>query len=377
MPYPYEDHSSSLRLITIKPMTAQPTYSYPSSSSHSQDSVVLNGEKARRKGYGEFSLSSGHAHGQRDGRHGHHDNGLKEPMTAEEKRASFAGCHKRYSHPREPAYWSRQSLSSPSPVETEMDLLVLRERSRRGIRNNGYDGHRGSDSSTLSSQPSIDEVRSQMHMLLGNAFSLAPPDHDPPSPPTSSHHRYHPHPHAHTTAYNPSHVAPPYLCAGVTSAPGTINHPCGAGRQRSAPGYGDVHQCSLPKPGFRFTQLPDMGLGSPPPLIPSRPGPPPGTSVRRPRTRRASSTTAPPTCHCPGPPSLLSLLTRNPMTAVYAISANRPGYSDYYVMSPPSSYRSPSWMSYPPEPEDLPRQWNVLSATGTSFTPEDLSPEQL
>lgn len=45
----------------------------------------------------------------------------------------------RYSHPREPAYWSRQSLSSPSPVETEMDLLVLRERSRRGIRNNGYD----------------------------------------------------------------------------------------------------------------------------------------------------------------------------------------------------------------------------------------------
>lgn len=48
----------------------------------------------------------------------------------------------------------------------------------------------------------------------------------------------------------------------------------------------------------------------------------------------------------------------NPITAVYAISANRPGYSDYFVMSPPSSYRSPSWMSYPPEPEDLPRQWN-------------------
>ncbi|KAI9538038.1 hypothetical protein NQZ68_019379 [Dissostichus eleginoides] len=155
---PYEDHSGSLRLITIKPMTAQPTYSYPSSSSHSQDSVVLNGEanhaglkqksdiehyrnklrqKARRKGYGEFSLSETGSHGysHRDARH----NGVKEPLTAEEKRASFAGCHKRYSHPREPTYWSRQSLSSPSPVETEMDLLVLRERSRRGIRNNGYD----------------------------------------------------------------------------------------------------------------------------------------------------------------------------------------------------------------------------------------------
>ena len=46
------------------------------------------------------------------------------------------------------------------------------------------------------------------------------------------------------------------------------------------------------------------------------------------------------------------------MTAVYAISANRPGYSDYFVVPPSSSYRSPSWMSYPPEPEDLPHQWN-------------------
>lgn len=143
-----------------------------------------------------------------------------------------------------------------------MDMLVLRERSRRGIHNNGYDvssndgppsadlsqfpklprasslkfhvktlaastdpfnrcalqgepepfeetnvdhlisslgfgggstgtgtsslgvkAHCGSDSSTLSSQPSIDEVRTQMQMLLGNAFSLAAPDHDPPSPP--------------------------------------------------------------------------------------------------------------------------------------------------------------------------------------------------
>lgn len=40
---------------------------------------------------------------------------------------------------REPAYWSRQSLNTPSPVETELDLLVMRERARRGIRNSGYD----------------------------------------------------------------------------------------------------------------------------------------------------------------------------------------------------------------------------------------------
>ncbi|KAM4553765.1 UPF0606 protein KIAA1549L isoform 2-T2 [Fundulus diaphanus] len=427
---PYEDHSGSLRLITIKPMTAQPTYSYPSSSSHSQDSVVVNGEanhvglkqksdiehyrnklrqKARRKGYGEFSLSESlnHGYSHRDSRHNRHDAGIKQPMTAEEKRASFAGCHKRYSHPREPTYWSRQSLSSPSPVETEMDLLVLRERSRRGIRNNGYDGepepfeetnvdrlmsslgygggstgtgnsslgvkaHRGSDSSTLSSQPSIDEVRTQMHMLLGNAFSLAPPDHDPPSPPTNHHHHHH---HAHSV-YNPSHSS--HYNDGVTSAPGTMNHPY-AGRQRNA-GYEDMHQCSLPKPGFRFTQLPDMGIGSPPPLIPSRPGPPPGTSIRcnsstpdvslKPRVSEASDLQAQqhngapylPLARTPFPAvtvdQSISTYSGNPITAVYAISANRPGYSDYFVMSPPSSYRSPSWMSYPPEPEDLPRQWN-------------------
>ncbi|XP_061825788.2 UPF0606 protein KIAA1549L isoform X1 [Nerophis lumbriciformis] len=422
---PYEDHTGSLRLITIKPLTAQPTYSYPSSSSHSQDSVIVNGEanhgglkpksdiehyrhklrqKARRKGYGEFSLSESGSHGY--GRHSRHNNGVKEPMTAEEKRASFAGCHKRYSHPREPTYWSRQSLSSPSPVETEMDLLVLRERSRRGIRNNGYDGepepyeetnvdrlmsslgygggstgtgnsslgvkaHRGSDSSTLSSQPSIDDVRTQMNMLLGNAFSLAHSEHDPPSPPTNR--RRHHHHRAHS-AYKPSHMG--HYSDGVTSAPGTMNHPCG-GRQRSL-GFDDLHQCSLPKPGFRFTQLPDMGIGSPPPLIPSRPGPLPGPPLRRsipdvslkPRVSEASDLQAQQHNGAPYLPlsrttfpavtvdQSISTYSGNPITAVYAISANQPGYSDYFVMSPPSSYRSPSWMSYPPEPEDLPQQWN-------------------
>ncbi|CAL8376067.1 unnamed protein product, partial [Arctogadus glacialis] len=439
---PYEDHSGSLRLITIKPMTAQPSYSYPSSSSHSPDSVVVNGEsnhsglkqksdiehyrnklrqKARRKGYGEFSLSGsgGHAHSQRDARHGRHDNGLKEPMTAEEKRASFAGCHKGYSE-REPAYWSRQSLSSSSPLETEMDLLLLRERERRGIRNNGYDaeaepfeetnvdrrlmtslgfgggggtgstrngslgvkGHRGSDSSTLSSQPSIDEPcldelcldEPCLDELCLDEPCLDEPCLDEPcldepcldepcldepcpwtvmplflsragsgsygllDPYAASHHRYNPHAH---TAYNPAHTAP--YCGGVTSAPGTMNLPCG-GRQRSAPGYGDVHQCSLPKPGFSST--PDVSL--------------------KPRLAEApeqhNAVPYPPPSRTPFPAvtvdQSISSYSENPMTAVYAISANRPGYSDYYVMSPPASYRSPSWMSYPPEQEDLPRQWS-------------------
>ncbi|KAL0968565.1 hypothetical protein UPYG_G00268570 [Umbra pygmaea] len=439
---PYEDHTGSLRLITIKPMAAQPTYSYPSSSSHSQDSVVLNGEvrprpqpagsdaqsfgispcteekanmglkqksdiehyrnklrqKAKRKAYCDFPITDNgiHPFNPRE-RHGRIDN-VKEPMTAEEKRASYAGCHiRRHPPSREPAYFSRQSLatSSPSPVETEMDLLVLRERSRRGIRNSGYDaepepfeetsvdrlmsslGYSGShqvkglsDSSTLSSQPSINEVRQQMHLLLGNAFGLAPDE--PPS--VNHHHHPHPHPHLHSS-YNPSHTSP--YSEGVTSAPGTMNYPCGGGRQRGSAYGPEIHQCSLPKPGFRFTQLPDMGIGPPPPLIPSRPGPPPGASVRRsspevslkPRISEASEMQsqhngAPylPTNRAPFPSvtvdQSMTSYSGNPMTAVYAISANRPGYSDYFVMSPPSSYGSPSWMSYPPEPEDIQHQWS-------------------
>lgn len=58
---------------------------------------------------------------------------------------------------------------------------------------------------------------------------------------TSSHHHHHHHAHS---AYNPSHTS--HYSDGVTSAPGTMNHPCG-GRQRSL-AYEDMHQCSLPKP---------------------------------------------------------------------------------------------------------------------------------
>lgn len=53
----------------------------------------------------------------------------------------------------------------------------------------------------------------------------------------------------------------------------------------------------------------------------------------------------------------LFFVTGNPMTAVYSIPATRPGYTGYFISTPPSSYHSPSWMSYPPEPEDVPPQW--------------------
>ncbi|XP_065147757.1 UPF0606 protein KIAA1549L isoform X2 [Paramisgurnus dabryanus] len=413
----YDSLTGSLRLITIKPMAAPLNYSYPDSSNHSQESVIMNGEvmglkqksdiehyrnklrlKAKRKGYSDGPVtsssgsSSSHMYSHRDRmRRENASLDLEDVRGAKEDRkpSTYVKYRRSDSH-REPAYWSRQSLNTPSPVETEMDMLVMRERSRRGIRNSGYDGepepfeetdvdrllsslgfgsgHQAkghSDSSTLSSQPSIDEVRQQMHLLLDNAFGLASPE---PTPDNHHHHHHHPH-----SAYNPSHGSP-YL-DGVTSAPGTMNHPNGPIQR--GPSFGpDMHQCSLPKPGFRFTQLPDMGLGSPPPLIPPRGGAPPVTSLRRstpdvslkPRVSEASEisqhngTPYLPINRAPFPAvtvdESMTSYSGNPMTAVYAISANRPGYSDYFVLSPPSSYRSPSWMSYPPEPEDLPRQWN-------------------
>ncbi|XP_035388286.1 UPF0606 protein KIAA1549L isoform X2 [Electrophorus electricus] len=420
----YDSLTGSLRLLAIKPMATPLNYSYPDSSNHSQESVIVNGEvnmglkqksdiehyrnklrlKAKRKGYNDSPTGGGrgHRHDQRERlRRGNASLDLEALGPAEDRKPSTYIKYRRSESQREPPYWSRQSLNTPSPVEPDLDLLFMGKRSRRGIRNSGYDlaalnvlaeaepepfeetdvdhlmsslgfggshqvkGH--SDSSTLSSQPSIDEVRQQMHLLLDNAFGLASAE-----PPAAGrlHHNHHPHPHS---PYNPSQSSP--YSDGVTSAPGTMDHPAGA-LQRGSSFEPDVHQCSLPKPGFRFTQLPDMGLGSPPPLIPPRAVAPPGTSIRRstpdmslkPRVSEASEMSqhngAPylPINRAPFPAvtvdQSMSSYSGNPMTAVYAISANRPGYSDYFVLSPPSSYRSPSWMSYPPEPDDLPRQWS-------------------
>ncbi|MGH0155190.1 UNVERIFIED_CONTAM: hypothetical protein FKN15_042658 [Acipenser sinensis] len=46
----------------------------------------------------------------------------------------------------------------------------------------------------------------------------------------------------------------------------------------------------------------------------------------------------------------------NPAPAVYAIPANRPGYSGYCIPTPPTPYRSQTWMPYPAE-GNVPSQW--------------------
>uniref|UniRef100_A0AAQ5ZLU9 KIAA1549 like n=1 Tax=Amphiprion ocellaris TaxID=80972 RepID=A0AAQ5ZLU9_AMPOC len=392
---PYDTSSGSLQLISIKPMAAQTNYSHPATSDRSQDSAIVNGEvnlalkqksdiehyrnklrlKAKRKGYYDFPSTNGsssvraltqrqrHDHERAAGEHGR-------PLEPDDERGStYVKSHRRHSQVGQTAYRSRQSLSSPSPGGTEMDLLVMRERPRRGIRNSGYDtepelieetnvdrllgpqgymygrglkGH--SETSTLSSQPSIDEVRQQMHLLLEEAFSLASG--------------------GQSTSGSPAPPPLPYADV-VTSAPGTMS--CGRGGLQWVPSYGaDVYQCSLPKPAFRFTQLPEMAMGSPPPL-PPRTGPPPGTSLRRSTSDlgpkgRSSETSLERINPLKDTVSqsmslLLVFSTGNPITAVYAIPATRAGYSEYFVSTPPTSYHSPSWMSYPPEPEDVPPQW--------------------
>ncbi|KAJ3593040.1 hypothetical protein NHX12_005378 [Muraenolepis orangiensis] len=305
---PYDSSSGSLQLICIKPTAAQASYSQPVSLALKQKSDIEHYRnklrlKAKRKGYYDFPSTDA---GSRSGSHKALDPRPREetghrrtpgepgrpPEPDEERGSTFLKSGRRHSQVGQPAYRSKQSINSPSPGGTEIDLLVMRERPRRGIRNSGYDetnvdrlmGPRGylyghgvkghSETSTLSSQPSIDEVRQQMHLLLEEAFSLASGGggHS-----TSGRHSHHHHP-------NPGHYgpAPPPLPFSdvITSAPGTMGY--GRGGLQWAPSYGvDPYQCSIPKPAFRFTQLPDMALGSPP----------------------------------------------------------------------------PSWMSYPPEPEDIPPQW--------------------
>ncbi|XP_026087043.1 UPF0606 protein KIAA1549L-like [Carassius auratus] len=410
----YDSSSGSLQLISIKPIAAPPTCPCPVSSDHSHDSAVFNGEvnfalkqksdiehyrnklrlKAKRKGY--YGIPSAEGKGStKDQRHKNSRGRPPHPQSRaqeleDDRGSTFIKSHRRPSQVSHRTHQSRQSLNSPSPGGTEMDLLVMRERPRKGNRNSGYDTEpeiieetdidrlagrlyfgcgqqiKGqSGTSTLSSQPSIDEVRQQMHLLLEEAFSLASAGHT-----TSSRHHHSNHQHPQLGPYGLGPVIP--YSEVVTSAPSTKSQ--GLGGIQWVPAYRpDPYQCSLAKQTFRFTQLPEMVLGSPPPPVPPRTGPPPESSLRRtssdlgPKGHSKSSiliqhdsTPHRPNSRAPLPPVTTEAIPNhsgNPMTAVYAIPASCPGYKGFFISTPPSSYHSPSWMSYPPEPEDVPPQW--------------------
>ncbi|XP_055670631.1 UPF0606 protein KIAA1549L homolog isoform X1 [Falco peregrinus] len=399
---PFDTSSGSVQLIAIKPVALPAVHA---ASDRSQESAIVNGEvnkalkqksdiehyrnklrlKAKRKGYYDFPQAD-------------NNKGLTERKRMYEKNQKEldhildpdADISSPFAEPknRQPlkssVYRSRQSLNSPSPGETEMDLLVTRERPRRGIRNSGYDtepeiieetnvdrvneprsytrsrqakGH--SETSTLSSQPSIDEVRQQMHMLLEEAFSLASAGHGGQS---------------RQEAYSSAPHLP--YSEVVTSAPGTMTRPRGG--VQWVPTYRpEMYQYSLPRPAYRFSQLPEMVMGSPPPPVPPRTGPVAVASLRRStsdigskvripessgadqvqhhdQTSFAAGSRAPMSV---GPLDQSAFHSGNTVPAVFAIpAANRPGFTGYFIPTPPTAYRNQAWMPYAGENE-LPGQW--------------------
>ncbi|KAM5248422.1 UPF0606 protein KIAA1549L homolog [Ctenodactylus gundi] len=402
---PFDTSSGSVQLIAIKP-TALPVVQPPQDRSQ-ECSAVLNGEvnkalkqksdiehyrnklrlKAKRKGYYDFPpVETNKGLTERKKMYEKAPKEVEHVLEPDPELCAPFAESKNRQQMKSSVYRSRQSLNSPSPGETEMDLLVTRERPRRGIRNSGYDtepeiieetnvdrvheprgyarsrqvrGH--SETSTLSSQPSIDEVRQQMHVLLEEAFSLAAAGH-------TGHSR---HPDACGSV---PHL--PYSEV-VTSAPGTMTRPR-AGVQWVPTYRPEMYQYSLPRPAYRFSQLPEMVMGSPPPPVPPRTGPVAVASLRRStsdigsKTRMAESTGPEPAqLHdsasfaqvSRGPVSVPQLdqsalnYSGNTVPAVFAIpAANRPGFTGYFIPTPPSSYRSQAWMSYAGENE-LPSQW--------------------
>uniref|UniRef100_A0A8C5X3X3 KIAA1549 like n=1 Tax=Malurus cyaneus samueli TaxID=2593467 RepID=A0A8C5X3X3_9PASS len=303
---PFDTSSGSVQLIAIKPV---PLPAVHAASERSQESAIINGEvnkalkqksdiehyrnklrlKAKRKGYYDFPQVD-NSKGLTDRKRMYEKNQkeLDHILDPDADISSPFAEPKNRQPLKNSVYRSRQSLNSPSPGETEMDLLVTRERPRRGIRNSGYDtepeiieetnvdrvneprnygrsrqakGH--SETSTLSSQPSIDEVRQQMHMLLEEAFSLASAGHGG---------------QARQDAYGSAPHLP--YSEVVTSAPGTMSRPR-AGVQWVPTYRPEMYQYSLPRPAYRFSQLPEMVMGSPPPPVPPRTGPVAVASLRR------------------------------------------------------------------------------------------------
>uniref|UniRef100_A0A8C5Z2S4 KIAA1549 like n=1 Tax=Marmota marmota marmota TaxID=9994 RepID=A0A8C5Z2S4_MARMA len=402
---PFDTSSGSVQLIAIKP-AALPVV-HPTSDRSQETSAVLNGEvnkalkqksdiehyrnklrlKAKRKGYYDFpAVEANKGLTERKKMYEKAPQEMEHVLDPDPELCAPFAESKNRQQMKNSVYRSRQSLNSPSPGETEMDLLVTRERPRRGIRNSGYDtepeiieetnvdrvheprgyarsrqvkGH--SETSTLSSQPSIDEVRQQMHMLLEEAFSLASAGHAGQS--------------RHQEAYGSAQHLP--YSEVVTSAPGTMTRPR-AGVQWVPTYRPEMYQYSLPRPAYRFSQLPEMVMGSPPPPVPPRTGPVAVASLRRStsdigsKTRMAESAGPEPAQLqdsasfaqvSRGPVSVTQLdqsalnYSGNTVPAVFAIpAANRPGFTGYFIPTPPSSYRSPAWMSYAGENE-LPSQW--------------------
>ncbi|KAB0350172.1 hypothetical protein FD754_015029 [Muntiacus muntjak] len=381
---PFDTSSGSVQLIGIKP-TALPVV-HPTSD-RSQEPAVLNGEvnkalkqksdiehyrnklrlKAKRKGYYDFPpVEASKAQTERKKMYEKAPKEIEHVLDPDpELCAPFTEAkNSKLQTTLTEGKFINKSLGVCLVPQTEPEIIeetnIDRVNEPRGYgRSRQVKGH--SETSTLSSQPSIDEVRQQMHMLLEEAFSLA----------SAGHAGQGRHPEAYGSA---QHL--PYSEV-VTSAPGTMTRPR-AGVQWVPTYRPEMYQYSLPRPAYRFSQLPEMVMGSPPPPVPPRTGPVAVASLRRStsdvgsKTRMAESAGPEPAqLHdsasfaqvSRGPVSVAQLdqsalnYSGNTVPAVFAIpAANRPGFTGYFIPTPPSSYRNQAWMSYAGENE-LPSQW--------------------
>uniref|UniRef100_A0A8D2M3N6 KIAA1549 like n=1 Tax=Zonotrichia albicollis TaxID=44394 RepID=A0A8D2M3N6_ZONAL len=328
---PFDTSSGSVQLIAIKPVALPAVHA---ASERSQESAITNGEvnkalkqksdiehyrnklrlKAKRKGYYDFpQVDNSKALTDRKRMYEKNQKELDHILDPDADVSSPFAEPKNRQPLKNSVYRSRQSLNSPSPGETEMDLLVTRERPRRGIRNSGYDVS-----------------------LLGIGTEI---------------------------------------CSVVTSAPGTMSRPR-AGVQWVPTYRPEMYQYSLPRPAYRFSQLPEMVMGSPPPPVPPRTGPVAVASLRRSTSDIGSKVRIPessgadqaqhhdqtpfaPGSRAPmsvGPLDQSAFHSGNTVPAVFAIPANRPGFTGYFIPTPPTAYRNQGWMPYAGENE-LPGQW--------------------
>ncbi|XP_053924037.1 UPF0606 protein KIAA1549L homolog isoform X4 [Cuculus canorus] len=283
---PFDTSSGSVQLIAIKPVALPAVHA---ASDRSQESAIINGEvnkalkqksdiehyrnklrlKAKRKGYYDFpQVDNNKGLTERKRMYEKNQKELDHILDPDADVSSPFAEPKSRQPMKSSVYRSRQSLNSPSPGETEMDLLVTRERPRRGIRNSGYDA-------------------------------------------------------------------------------------------------------------YRFSQLPEMVMGSPPPPVPPRTGPVAVASLRRSTSDIGSKVRIPessgadqaqhhdqtsfaPGSRAPmsvGPLDQSAFHSGNTVPAVFAIpAANRPGFTGYFIPTPPTAYRNQAWMPYAGENE-LPGQW--------------------
>ncbi|XP_077902390.1 UPF0606 protein KIAA1549L homolog isoform X5 [Ictidomys tridecemlineatus] len=155
---PFDTSSGSVQLIAIKP-AALPVV-HPTSDRSQETSAVLNGEvnkalkqksdiehyrnklrlKAKRKGYYDFPpVEANKGLTERKKMYEKSPKEMEHVLDPDPELCAPFAESKNRQQMKNSVYRSRQSLNSPSPGETEMDLLVTRERPRRGIRNSGYD----------------------------------------------------------------------------------------------------------------------------------------------------------------------------------------------------------------------------------------------